>query len=281
MERLNMTKEEIINLINNNHVDCYVRKYKTVPNLSSILVPYEDVYDQMEYDYFDGVKILTKDLDYIRNSIENAIQYNITEQSLKDKLKEFKDDLANLEDSNETISHRIDLENNIEFLEDFLEDFNSRMESIVDNLMDEINNEGYVSYSSDSDLTIIVDDFGFGDPCLEDILSESRDEEMEGLSYWTIYWSEYDGKIDVEAAEKAGLIAFEYNDRQYLALGGCGMDLSPKLDAYIAFTRDRIPENSKFFSDRNYFNHVVGAGNANAIDNRIKMDKEKYVINVY
>ena len=85
---------------------------------------------------------------------------------------------------------------------------------------------------------------------------QAIEQLKEDLSYWIVYYEPH--REDVNAAIECDLIPFEYDGRFFLALGGCGMDLSPKLDAYQALTDGTIPPESKLFSDRKYFEYVVG-----------------------
>ena len=83
-------------------------------------------------------------------------------------------------------------------------------------------------------------------------------EPLEALGYWTTYF-ECDRMYWKESvAYRVGLTPFTYDGANYLALGGCGMDLSPKLDAFQALTTGSIPSGSMFLSDPNYARHVVG-----------------------
>ena len=41
-------------------------------------------------------------------------------------------------------------------------------------------------------------------------------------------------------------------------ISGCGMDFSPRLDAYQALTNNTIDERSYLFLDFDYFEYVVG-----------------------
>ena len=98
--------------------------------------------------------------------------------------------------------------------------------------------------------------------CREDTSEEhelrvsARDRLFESLSYWTVY---FEPQIeDVSAALKSGLVPFYYRDTLYLALGTCGMDLSPKLDAYQALVSGTIPRDSQLFKQESYFEHVIG-----------------------
>lgn len=88
--------------------------------------------------------------------------------------------------------------------------------------------------------------------CLE--CEYSKSAAVEVLSYWCTY---YEPRIkNVEAAHKSGLFPFEYEGTFMLALGGCGMDLSPKLDCYQALTDRSIPSNSTIFRQLDYFDYV-------------------------
>lgn len=74
------------------------------------------------------------------------------------------------------------------------------------------------------------------------------------MAYWTIYFKP--AIRDYDLAWNAGLYPFEYDGEFYVALGGCGMDLSPKLDAYQASVSNSIPSDSTVFSDLSYFDYV-------------------------
>ncbi len=98
------------------------------------------------------------------------------------------------------------------------------------------------------DLEICVDDL-YGEPDL-------NADVYEKLSYWYVYFEPERENEDI--AWEVGLFPFRYGGDFYLALGGCGMDLSPKLDAYQALTSGSIPSNSQFIRDPEYAEYVVG-----------------------
>lgn len=97
----------------------------------------------------------------------------------------------------------------------------------------------------------------------------------EALAYWTVYFEP--DVFDSEIAIKCGLIPFTYKDTDYLAFGGCGMDLSPKLDAYIALTCGWLPKETRFTSDNNYFKYVCGSV-MQEIEKKCKLEKTLYKI---
>ena len=101
--------------------------------------------------------------------------------------------------------------------------------------------------------------------------------EMEALAYWTVY---FQPRIEnEELAWKLGLVPFFFEDEFYLALGGCGMDLSPKLDAYQALTDDTVPSDSRFRNERDqeYAKYVVGEETYNKVIEVIKCDPKLHI----
>ena len=132
-----------------------------------------------------------------------------------------------------------------------------------------------------------IEDMDFYDLVFWDILREIYgihypDEvfnEFEILAYWTIY---YEPDIfDENIAWEVGLFPFEYDGLALLALGGCGMDLSPKLDAYQALTDGSIPARSEFLKNPNYAKYVVGEETFNKVMKAITMEEPLVKINVY
>lgn len=79
------------------------------------------------------------------------------------------------------------------------------------------------------------------------------------LSHCSIYFEPL--VFDEEIALKCGLTPFIYKDKNLLALSGCGIDFSPRLDAYQALTHKTIDRNSRFFFTANrpdkYFEYAV------------------------
>jgi len=110
----------------------------------------------------------------------------------------------------------------------------------------------------------IKDDF----PNLDDesLRSQAIDNLVDAINYWIIYYqpdefyvsSDIDRKKAIKIALKCDLIPFYYEGRFLLALAGCGMDLSPKLDAFQVFMSGTIDKDSLLFRDKGYFENVVG-----------------------
>ena len=103
--------------------------------------------------------------------------------------------------------------------------------------------------------------------------SYSRSAFIEDMAYWTIYFEPRIANYSV--AWKCGLMPFKYYDTFMLALGGCRMDLSPRLDAYQALTINSVPENSSLFRDRSYFKYVVGKEITEEVLRRCKRENMK------
>jgi hypothetical protein len=82
------------------------------------------------------------------------------------------------------------------------------------------------------------------------------DNLLENLGYWTIYY--HPAIEDNDAAVKCNLTPFYFKDKHYLALGGCGMDLTPQLDAYQMLTARNIPADSDALHHPEYFANVLG-----------------------
>ncbi len=99
---------------------------------------------------------------------------------------------------------------------------------------------------------------------------------FESLAYWTIYWSPQ--IEDVELALKCGLVPFKYDGEFLLALGGCGMDLSPKLDAYMGLAWGQISKDSQLFRQKDYFEYVVGKSTTEEVLKEIKLNEPKVKI---
>lgn len=91
----------------------------------------------------------------------------------------------------------------------------------------------------------------------EDDIKEQIDTMfLEDISYWSTYFEPL--IFNEEIALDCGLTPFTYKGKNMLALSGCGMNLSPKLDVYQALTDNTIDEHSLLFSDSTYFENVVG-----------------------
>jgi hypothetical protein len=92
----------------------------------------------------------------------------------------------------------------------------------------------------------------------DDVRDEAMSMLEESLAYWTIYFEPEPEWENVEIALECGLIPFRFKEHFFLAFGACGMDLSPKLDAYQVLTSGTIDEFSMLFRDEKYFRYVVG-----------------------
>ncbi len=104
----------------------------------------------------------------------------------------------------------------------------------------------------------------------EDLREQAVDSVLERISYWATYFEPliFNKKIALEC----NLIPFVHYGTKLLALSGCGMDLSPTLDAYQALTDNTIDKGSRLFTDNTYFEHVVGSHLAAKVKQAISYD---------
>lgn len=150
--------------------------------------------------------------------------------------------------------------------EEFAEDSELYSESLSDLTLDQIKDlcseaESEAEFERLMDqIAEAIEDSDYND--LEEFLDplwgigEDSLDIYEQLAYWIIYFKpDY---WDEAVAWRVGLTPFTFEDEHYLALGGCGMDLSPKLDAYQALTTDTIPPSSQFIRQPDYAQNVVG-----------------------
>jgi hypothetical protein len=143
---------------------------------------------------------------------------------------------------------------------------------IIDDIKELILNDSHLIEYEDLDLL-------FSDYC------EYSDNIFEPLGYWTTYFEPY--YFNEEIAYKCNLTPFRYvrdhEDRELLALGGCGMDLSPKLDAYQAMIDGTIDRNSTLlrYPETDYFSYVVGEENTKEAIKCITRTKEKIIFETY
>jgi len=102
------------------------------------------------------------------------------------------------------------------------------------------------------------------------------EDEVIQEFYNSVFMYNYYHKVDKndyneEDAYKCDLIPFQltgdYEDTYCLTLGGCGMDLSPRLDAYYFLRTGKMDPSSRYFSDdKDYFKSLVSEEIFNAIE---------------
>lgn len=134
----------------------------------------------------------------------------------------------------------------------------------IDNI--EWNRELHREYSIDEDDLIELS---------EDEIDERVREDFYQDAFIYNYYRQVDKyDYDEEDAYKCNLIPFILYDEDenieihLLALGGCGMDLSPKLDAYFFLQTGKMDPASIYFSDKGYFKDIVPTQVFNAIEEK-------------
>ena len=134
----------------------------------------------------------------------------------------------------------------------------------IDNI--EWNRELHREYSIDEDdLTELSED---------EIYDYVTDDFLEAVETYKYYRQVSEYNYNEEDAYKCNLIPFTIydgganEDIYLLALGGCSMDLSPKLDAYFFLQTGRMDPASMYFRDKNYFKSMVSDEIFNAIEDK-------------
>ena len=134
----------------------------------------------------------------------------------------------------------------------------------IDNI--EWNRELHREYSIDEDnLTELS----------EDEIDERVREDFYQDAFIYNYYRQVDKyDYDEEDAYKCKLVPFILYDEDenieihLLALGGCGMDLSPKLDAYFFLQTGKMDPASTYFRDKDNFKSLVSDEIFNAIEDK-------------
>lgn len=112
----------------------------------------------------------------------------------------------------------------------------------------------------------------------ENATEEYFEDEVQEEFYNKVFMYNYYRKVSrnnysEENAYKCDLIPFKITgddeDTYCLALGGCGMDLSPRLDAYYFLQTGNMDPSSRYFSDdKDYFKSLVSEEIFNAIETK-------------
>lgn len=129
----------------------------------------------------------------------------------------------------------------------------------------------------DSDIDDVMEFGVFITDESEGVIEETIYNYDEALAYWTVY---FEPRIyDADIAIRCGLTPFTYKDTEYLALGGCGMDLSPRLQAYMMLTSNwGMPTDCRLLSDDSYFRSVVGDSITDECIGKYTLDNPKMII---
>lgn len=114
----------------------------------------------------------------------------------------------------------------------------------------------------------------------DDLIDLSEDEIDDMVNedfYQSAFMYNYYRKVekydyDEEDAYKCDLIPLtllgQHEDSYLLSLGGCGMDLSPKLDAYFFLQTGKMDPASTYFRQKDYFKSLVPTEIFNSIEDK-------------
>ena len=112
----------------------------------------------------------------------------------------------------------------------------------------------------------------------EEFIEEVRSDYIERIHFIpTLYSPACDYDYDEQIAYDCGLIPFKYKDFNLLALGGCGQDLSPRLDAYQALISGTVDRNcniqSKDKAVLEWYEYILGSKVLDQILNALGIKK--------
>ena len=113
----------------------------------------------------------------------------------------------------------------------------------------------------------------------EVFLAGKNFNELDVIKAWTVYFSPW--YYCEETAFKCGLLPFRFKGEPFLALGGGGMDYSPKLDAYQALVIEAISSGSHLVRNEDYFKNVVGDELTDEVIELVTLDNPKYIVRRY
>ncbi len=268
--------------------DYYVKHY--LPYLLNPDVNFDDIYSIDYDDELERMEFLSDEIDVERIDFPEELIKN----EIKNTLYELDEDdvIINFIDNDDVIDI---LTNGLGYPEEVIEAFadlvkyvsnNDELIRIISNPNDDYYEDVIEPYNI---ITSYYKNFNF-DEFKKEIYNAMIDEVIDHLDYYTLedlldniredffYMNVYNKLLesaliwntvfepedfDVDTAIYVGLIPFSIYDNNrnridVLGIGGAGMDLSPKLDAYQVLLDHSIPENSTFFSDPKYAKYVVG-----------------------
>lgn len=111
-------------------------------------------------------------------------------------------------------------------------------------------------------------------------------DPTEAMAYWTVYFEPRE--FDPVVARECHLVPFywrprESEDLDLLALGGCGMDMSPKLDAYQALVDGTLPAGSMLLSgiNRDYCVSMLGEATYEKALSKARLKSPAIILRTY
>ncbi len=143
----------------------------------------------------------------------------------------------------------------------------------------------YQEMIESDDFHLYVEYYGDDLDCEDDqeLRQQVGDLTLEKISYWSTYFEPL--IFNKHIALECNLTPFIHHGTKLLALSGCGMDLSPRLDAYQALTDGTIDKKSHLFTELGYFEHVIGSSLAEKVKQAVsyglsvgKSDKSTEVV---
>lgn len=276
LEKVGMTREQVADVVRTAILaedysgGLSVRTHRTCSSIDCRLETVKGLYSRIEAGRGD-----------LTNLLEDAELREKGEEAVHDAAQSFDADAAIQELANEGDELT---ETETDELHLFANGNEETIRRVVEALAEA---EWYLEDAADTDdlVGLLYRQKAFAEADLDNLRERVEFNFNEAPAYWTIYWRD-EGGVNVEAAQKAFLVAFSWEDEEgdldgeYLALGGCGMDLSPRLDAYLALAYGVIPEDSNFFRQPGYFRDVAGAATTDEVDQKTRLEVPELVLNV-
>jgi hypothetical protein len=264
---MQMEKTEIKKLIDNaENIYIEEQKYRIGRERESYYNTNDTLYDRLQDDpdciEMEKYEFPTKDIENFQKGIDEGINPNITVGRIQDLLCLY----SNTYDEDWKLT--------VEDLETEFEDLEEKTQKLIIKTLEEITREDL----EDANFYMINDGAELFNVDEDWIYEWDNEEGFDSLAYWTLFFKPHYDNLDI--ALKCRLVPFYYDDELYLALGGSGMDLSPKLDAYIVLCGDILPSDSILTKDINndYFKYVVGDEVFKEVMEKITLDKPHYIV---
>jgi hypothetical protein len=112
----------------------------------------------------------------------------------------------------------------------------------------------------------------------EDQVMEYVDKYRDDALMWNTLYQARSNQIDVGLAHECNLCVVTFDGTDYASIGGAGMDLSPKLDAYQFMRNGTMPRDSMWLkdgeNDRKYCTDLVGDRIAAIITEKLENGRE-------
>ena len=266
-----MTRAEYIKLLQETP-DAYFKATETTHRTGerrANMTPVDNIYERMSENGFEDVTNLGRSDEFAQVFI-GKLKDDVTLARVQAEVATLRAD-SEVEDEEE---RDCALQGNGDWAIEDLEGIANRWDEVLAEILADARE--HCGDPQNDDLLILADALDLDIEAWAESAADEVDTDFyESLAYWTVY--QRTGGIDPDVATRCGLTVFEYEDNEYLALGGCGMDLTPKLDAYCALSWGYIPDGSDFFRQPDYFKYVAGDSVTADVEQATRITDERII----